>query len=127
MLCFAAAAALSVWSAAALADGGPQPAAGAAPAHAQRPNPSPPTSHAVAHAAARQPLDLTAPPVNHVLTPEQVQSFIAETDEDTSPPDSVTVKQERYVDPVPSGAFSALPWALLHPLEAWRIFTPITD
>jgi hypothetical protein len=62
-----------------------------------------------------------------VLTPEQVQSFIAEPDENAPTPDDVTVDQPHYAEPVPTGAFAALPWALLHPLEAWRIFAPITE
>ena len=65
--------------------------------------------------------------MRHVLTPQQVQSLVAEREDDESPPEDVTVQSEHYEDPVPSGAFRALPWALLHPAEAWRIFTPITD
>ncbi len=123
-ICFAAAAALVVWSVAALADDAPQPAA-ATTAHQAEPNAA--AKHAAAGAAGH-PLDLSAPPVKHVLTPEQVQSLTAEQpDEDGNPPDDVTVNRERYLDPVPTGTFRALPWALLHPLDAWRIFTPITD
>jgi len=75
----------------------------------------------------RRPLDLTAPPVERVLTPEQMRSFTTEPEDDGAPPDAVTVASPRYRDPVPNGPFVAIPWALLHPLQAWRIFAPITD
>ena len=73
----------------------------------------------------RRPLDLTAPPINHVMTPEQVQALIAEPEDST--PEDVMVEQSRYQAPVPRGQVQALTWALMHPLEAWRIFTPVTD
>lgn len=73
----------------------------------------------------RRPLDLTAPPINHVMTPEQVQALIAEPED--SEPEDVMVEQSRYQAPVPRGQVQALTWALMHPLEAWRIFTPVTD
>ncbi len=72
-----------------------------------------------------RPLDLSAPPINHVMTPEQVQALIAEP-EDSEPAD-VMVEDTRYQAPVPRGQIQALTWALVHPLEAWRIFTPVTD
>ena len=39
----------------------------------------------------------------------------------------VTVEGPRPQVPVPDGAFRAVPWALAHPSQAWRIFTPVTD
>jgi hypothetical protein len=76
---------------------------------------------------AKRPLDLSAPPVERVLTPEQVRSFVTEPEDDGAPPQDVTVASPHYLEPVPNGPFVALPWALLHPLQAWRIFAPITD
>lgn len=76
-------------------------------------------------ALAARPLDLSAPPISHVMTPEQVQALTAEPDD--SEPEDVTVQDTRYQAPVPRGQIQALTWALLHPLEAWRIFTPVTD
>jgi hypothetical protein len=80
-------------------------------------------------AVAQRPLDLDAPPINHVLTPQQVRTFVEEPQDqdDGAPADDVTVASPHYLEPVPNGAFGALPWALMHPLQAWRIFTPITN
>jgi hypothetical protein len=39
----------------------------------------------------------------------------------------VTVEGPRPQVPVPDGAFRAVPWALTHPSQAWRIFAPVTD
>jgi hypothetical protein len=74
---------------------------------------------------ARPPLDLSAPPMSHLMTPEQVQALIGEPDDPE--PEEVMVEQGRYQDPVPQGQIPALAWALLHPLQAWRIFAPVTD
>lgn len=70
-------------------------------------------------------LDLSAPPLNHVMTPEQVQALTAQPSEEE--PEQVMVERGRYEAPVPRGQLRALAWALMHPLEAWRIFTPVTD
>jgi hypothetical protein len=58
-----------------------------------------------------------------------MESLVTEPDpdEDSTPPEEVTVHTQHYVEPVPTGAFSAVPWALLHPLEAWRIIAPISS
>ena len=72
-----------------------------------------------------RPLDLSAPPVSHVMTPEQVQALLDQPDDDQ--PEEVMVEEGRYESPVPRGQVRALAWALMHPLEAWRIFTPVTD
>jgi hypothetical protein len=72
-----------------------------------------------------RPLDLSAPPINHVMTPEQVQALIGDTDDPG--PEDVMVQESRYQAPVPRGQIQALTWALVHPLQAWRIFTPVTD
>ena len=76
-------------------------------------------------ALAARPLDLSAPPISHVMTPEQVQALIAVPAD--SDPEDVMVEQERYQAPVPRGQIQALTWALVHPFQAWRIFTPVTD
>lgn len=73
-----------------------------------------------------RPLDLSPPPISHVMTPEQRQALTAQPDENQDA-DEVMVQQERYEAPVPRGQFRALAWALLHPFQAWRIFTPVTD
>jgi len=97
----------------------------------QAPTPSAQSSSAdaakTAPAPAKRALDLTAPPINRVLTPQQVRDFVTEPEDDGTQPTDVTVASPHYLDPIPNGAFGALPWAMLHPLQAWRIFTPITD
>ena len=72
-----------------------------------------------------RPLDLSAPPISHVMTREQVQTLLAS--EQPEVPEDVTVEGGRYQAPVPQGQIRAIAWALVHPLQAWRIFTPITD
>lgn len=59
------------------------------------------------------------------MTPEQVQALV--TEPDTPPPEDVTVETTHYETPVPRGQLRAIPWAILHPLQAWRIFAPVTD
>jgi hypothetical protein len=133
---FAAAAILAFgsasWFQAASADDPPQKAAAPAAksaSDAQRPAAvaDKPTA-VVGKSAAQRPLDLTAPPVERVLTPQEMRSFVEEpTQEEDAPPEDVTVTGPHYLEPVPNGAFGAVPWALMHPLQAWRIFTPITN
>jgi len=72
-----------------------------------------------------RPLDLAAPPISHVMTREQVQTLLAS--EGPEVPEDVMVERGRYQAPVPQGQIRAIAWALVHPLQAWRIFTPITD
>ncbi len=99
----------------------PAPAAAAA-ARPRGPAPAPARS---ARLAPRPPLDLKAPPINHVLTQSQVKALT--TEHDSGPVEDVMVESPQYVAPVPVGQLRAIPWALMHPLEAWRIFAPISD
>ncbi len=85
----------------------------------------PPSAQVAAGSQAR-PLDLSAPPLKLVLTPQQIGELTADHDDDT-PAEDVTVERPHYEAPIPVGPFRALPWALLHPLEAWKILMPITD
>ncbi len=71
-------------------------------------------------------LDLSPPPLNHVFTREQIQALTTDPDDDT-PTEDVMIKSPIYQSPVPVGQFVALPWALMHPLEAWKIFVPISN
>ena len=32
---------------------------------------------------------------------------------------------KKYLMPVPKSQFQAIPWAVMHPTQAWRVFTPI--
>ena len=79
-------------------------------------------------AVARAPLDLHAPPLSHIYPSSELRYILAV---DASNPDDTTevsVKGSRYVvqvPGVPGNQLQAIPWALLHPTQAWRIFTPL--
>ena len=95
------------------------------PAQSAHDPPSTPSAATTDHAPAqRKSLDLSAPPINHVLSSEQVQAMTTERDEE---PDMVSVQSDYPQIEVPQGQLRAIPWAILHPLDAWRIFTPVTD
>jgi hypothetical protein len=84
--------------------------AAAAPAQADDP----------AAARPRRVLDLRAPPINHVLSTHQIATLTSDADDQ---PDYVTVRPPGATPPC-CGTIIAVPWAVLHPTEAWRIFTP---
>ncbi|HTV76938.1 MAG TPA: hypothetical protein VMF03_01680 [Steroidobacteraceae bacterium] len=69
-------------------------------------------------------LDLKAPPLSHIYPRQQLQYILAVDTNDT-PEQEVSVQGNKYLVPVPRGQFLAIPWALMHPDQAWRIFTPI--
>ena len=69
-------------------------------------------------------LDLSPPPLRLVLTPKQIHDLTTDQDDDT-PIEDVTIRQDAYEEPIPVGPFRALPWALLHPLQAWKILMPV--
>lgn len=84
----------------------------------------PAAARAAPRATARA-LDLSLPPLRLVLTPQQLAELT--TPSDDGPMEDVTVSEPPYVTPVPKGQVRALTWALLHPLDAWRILAPITS
>jgi len=106
----------------------PSPSAGsgssqsAAPANSQT---LPASARQPARIASNPPLDLATPPINHVLSPEQVQAMTTEVEE--APPEDIAVQGDRVRADVPLGQLQALPWALVHPLQAWRIFAPVSE
>lgn len=78
--------------------------------------------------ADRAALDLHAPPLNHVIPRRQLQIILATDDSGALAGTEISVKSVRYVAPVPGAPGNqlvAIPWAILHPTQAWRIFTPI--
>jgi len=105
-------------------------------AQAQTPPPAsaPPAKAAVparSVAAAHPPLDLHAPPLNHIYPSAQLRYILAvddpAIDEDTT---EVSVKGTKYavrVPGVPGNQLLAIPWAIVHPTQAWRIFTPLEE
>jgi hypothetical protein len=70
-------------------------------------------------------LDLTAPPLNRIYGREQLQYILAADSTDTEEAQEVNVKGEKYLMPVPTSQLWAIPWALMHPSQAWRVFMPI--
>lgn len=69
--------------------------------------------------------DLSLPPLRMVLTPQRIQSLTSIPSDVSDGPD-VTIRNRPYHVPVPVGTFRALGWALIHPLDAWRIFVPVS-
>jgi hypothetical protein len=100
---------------------------GAAPAAASAP--AKPAAPATGKKAGTRPapstLDLKAPPLSHLYPREQLQYILAADSTDADEGQEVSVKGEKYLMPVPTSQFQAIPWALLHPTQAWRVFTPI--
>ncbi len=70
-------------------------------------------------------LDLTAPPLSRIYGREQLQYILAADSTDTEEAQEVNVKGEKYLMPVPTSQLWAIPWALMHPSQAWRVFMPI--
>lgn len=70
-------------------------------------------------------LDLKAPDVKDVMTPDEMASVVAAPDEfEVYAPDTVAVHGATFAPYVPSG-FGALYWGALHPFSAWRILAPV--
>jgi len=80
---------------------------------------------ATAAPAPRPLLDLKAPGVEHVMPHADIQSMVEERELPLG--EDVEVQQPRYGVPVPVGFLRALPWAVMHPTQAWRIFTPVVE
>ena len=79
-----------------------------------------------AAAASSAPLSLQSPPLEHVVERQQLRYM--EAPEDPAADDdqmSVKVQKNKAVVNPPMGQFQAVAWALLHPTQAWRIFTPV--
>lgn len=104
----------------------------AALAQAQTPAAATSSAPAKAHPAkaprsnARQ-LDLKAPPLNHVYSASQLRYMMAYDPDDMSDSE-VSVKGSKAavnVPVTPGNQLLAVPWALLHPTQAWRVLTPI--
>jgi hypothetical protein len=84
-------------------------------------------THAAKASRPSQPLDLHAPALNRIYTRKQL-SYILAYDPDDLSDTEVSVKGSRAavnVPVTPGNQLLALPWALLHPTQAWRVFTPI--
>ncbi len=72
----------------------------------------------------KAPLDLRAPNIARVIPKAELESVLPEPDEPHESSPGVEIKGKRPVAPSSVGLM-ALPWALRHPSQAWRIFLPI--
>jgi hypothetical protein len=81
-----------------------------------------------AQAAPPLKLDLRAPDITKLYTPEQLHGILAASRADNI--EEVEVEAARGKAHAPStpdvwGGLAAPVWALIHPLQAWRIFAPL--
>jgi hypothetical protein len=95
--------------------------AGVFPAHAD-----PPGQARVNSSAPARRLDLSTPALSRVYSRSELRYILAQPDPDEEDVEGVSVQGEHYVV-VPMGQFRAIPWALTHPTEAWRIFAPVVQ
>lgn len=101
-------------------------------AQAQTPATATSSAPAKAHATkaprpSSRKLDLKAPPLNHVYSASQLRYMMAYDPDDTSDSE-VSIKGARAavnVPVTPGNQLLAVPWALLHPTQAWRVLTPV--
>ena len=76
-------------------------------------------------AASSRRLDLRAPDVTHLFTPEQIHRVLAATFRENI--EEVEVEGERDIPSTPRvwpGIFAPF-WAIANPTQAWRIFAPL--
>lgn len=75
--------------------------------------------------SAQRPLNLSAPDVRTVVSPDQLKEPVPDNEQitETQEAETVAVKGETEAPDVPGG-FGALWWALNHPSQAWRILAP---
>ena len=80
-------------------------------------------------AKARAPLDLHTPPLSHIYPSSELRYILATDDSSNDSATEVSVKSDRVVrvPGAPGNQLQALPWALMHPTQAWRIFTPLVE
>jgi hypothetical protein len=87
---------------------------------------TPPTP-AMSSAAKAAALDLRAPELTQVFTPAQLSEKLQDPDEEQYDiTETVQVEGERQLAPVSVGLM-AIPWAIIHPTQAWRILMPVQD
>lgn len=75
---------------------------------------------------AQRTLDLRPPDIRHVFSEAELQQKIQDPADEHEIQETVQVEGQRRLAPVSIGLLS-IPWAVMHPTQAWRIFTPITD
>jgi hypothetical protein len=79
--------------------------------------------------APRANLDLQTPPLNRIMPRSQLRYILASEDADAESATEVSVKGTKsvIVPGAPGNQLQAIPWALFHPMQAWRIFTPLEE
>ena len=109
----------------------PAQAQSVAPVSSSAPTAAPgtPAVHRSKSAAPkRATLDLHTPPLTHIYPSAELRYILAadESSADDSPTE-VSVKSSYVVrvPGAPGNQLQAIPWALVHPTQAWRIFTPL--
>jgi hypothetical protein len=78
---------------------------------------------APARAAA---LDLRAPDIARIFPQAELEQTLRDPDEIHEVQQTVQVHGQRELAPVSVGLL-AIPWAVMHPTQAWRIFTPLPE
>jgi hypothetical protein len=71
-------------------------------------------------------LDLRAPAITRVFSEAELQQKLDDPTEDIHEAPTVQVEGERQVTPVSVGLM-AIPWAIVHPTQAWRILMPVPE
>jgi hypothetical protein len=71
-------------------------------------------------------LDLRAPAITRVFSEAELQQKLEEPEEQIHEQATVQVQGERQITPVSVGLM-AIPWAIVHPTQAWRIFMPVPE
>lgn len=75
--------------------------------------------------AKSAPLDLRAPAITRVFSEAELQQKLDEPEE-IHEQATVQVQGERQITPVSVGLM-AIPWAIVHPTQAWRILMPVPE
>jgi hypothetical protein len=70
------------------------------------------------------PLDLRAPDIHRIVPEVQLREPLAEPQEAEELQEQVQVQGSRPEIDLPIG-IASLPWAVMHPTQAWRIFLPV--
>lgn len=93
-------------------------------ASAAEPDPAP----AKAAATQRKPLDLRAPDITRIFSPQELQRLLANTIDPDIEEVEVEGTRPKVVPPETPAVWPGVLapfWALAHPTQAWRIFAPM--
>jgi hypothetical protein len=71
-------------------------------------------------------LDLRAPELSRVFSQAELAQKLEDPDEAYDVQETVQVQGERQLPQVSAGLM-AIPWAVIHPTQAWRILMPVPD